>query len=112
MLHIIVGIFGCLLIINSILIMASDKYLSFLSKSFLIEPASNSQKEKVRSFVKKNTEEDRYVISFICLGLGLVAILWSFGIIKSVTFPFFILVVFIVSIRVFRWKMAKKLKSN
>lgn len=85
----LVGLLGLILTINSTLMLISDKYLSFLSKSFLIEPASDKKKEELKSFTEENTLESRYAISFFGFGLALESFLWSFGIKKS--FSFFVL---------------------
>ncbi len=90
--NIVVGIFGIGLIIHSIAISKSAKYYSFFSKTYFIEPVSKEGKEKVDLIIRgKEQSAQRYGLSVMCLGLGVIATLWSFRIIESISIPFAVL---------------------
>ncbi len=84
-------IFGIVLIINSLLIIFSKKYFLFLNRIFFIENASDAQKRRVEEFVDNNKNSDRPVVFVASLGLGIISLAWSLGVIESITFPFFVL---------------------
>lgn len=77
--HILIGLFGCLLIINSILVIFSNKYFQFFSKVYFIEPASEGGKNNAIEKIKSEKNSQRYGLSIVSIILGLIAIHWSLG---------------------------------
>lgn len=98
-LHVVGGILGVVLVVNTILVLIYPSYYSCLSRSFFIEPISEKQKEATREFIEKNVNSDRYLTSIVSLALAAFAIVWAFGQIKSVTVPFFSLAVLVLASR-------------
>lgn len=92
LIHVLVGVLGFGLIVSSVLIIKSAKCYSLLSKTYFIEPISEEGKERVKSKIQaEEAGGQRYAIGILCLGLGVVAMLWSLGVIESVSLPFAIL---------------------
>ena len=90
-LRIAVGVCGSGLIINSILILMSPSYFSRLDKVYFIGSVSKTAKERTQKFVEKSKKADCSAGITACIGLGIIAILWSVGKIESATLPLLIL---------------------
>lgn len=79
LLHKIIGVLGVLLIINAILIMVFPKYYLFFSRSFFIESATDIGKNEAREKIKKDEKSQRYILGFVAILLGTIAIHWALG---------------------------------
>jgi hypothetical protein len=90
---------GSILIINSLFLLISLQYFSFLDKNFFIESITPKQKEKFENSIKRNGGIDRLITTATSFGLGTIIILWSLQIIESVTPPFFILAAILLVLR-------------
>ncbi|KND47083.1 MAG: hypothetical protein AB199_01485 [Parcubacteria bacterium C7867-004] len=75
-----VGIFGTLLILNSVLIVLSRKYSCFFMKAFFIEPATKKDRENLNNFLRKEENLQRYLLSAVMILMGFIGVAWMLGI--------------------------------